>query len=45
MALHSGEHSLRNSPPPAMGTRKWAKVKRQKQKDDQQRSQKWAKLS
>jgi YebC/PmpR family DNA-binding regulatory protein len=28
-----------------MGTRKWAKVKRQKQKDDQQRSQKWAKLS
>lgn len=28
-----------------MGTRKWAKVKRQKQKDDQQRSQTWAKLS
>lgn len=28
-----------------MGTRKWAKVKRQKQKDDQQRSKKWAKLS
>lgn len=27
------------------GTRKWAKVKRQKQKDDQRRSKRWAKLS